>query len=119
MLADRPLLSSCDLPPDLRKGAVAPPGGAGEPLFTFPEPGVVLEGLIGSLLDQALVRSSGNKSRTAMLLGIHRDQVRYWVKKYRLERWIRRRPRAAAPTAPAGGEPARARPSSAATRSGC
>jgi DNA-binding protein Fis len=53
---------------------------------------VVLDELLKSLLDQALLRSGGNKSRAADLLGIHRDQVRYWVKKYELDRWIRRAP---------------------------
>jgi DNA-binding NtrC family response regulator len=101
LLADEPVLTIADLPPDLKKGATLAPGGPGEPLFVLPERGVVLEGLIKNLLDQALVRSSGNKSRAATLLGIHRDQVRYWVKKYELERWIRRRPRHEAPD-PAG-----------------
>ena len=31
----------------------------------------------------------GNKSKAATLLGIHRDQVRYWVKKYGLSQWVR------------------------------
>jgi DNA-binding NtrC family response regulator len=104
LLTDSPVLTIADLTPDLKKGLVAAAGGLGEPLFTLPEHGVVLEDLIKSLLDQALVRSSGNKSRAATLLGIHRDQVRYWVKKYDLERWIRRRPKEAASAARA--EPA-------------
>jgi len=42
------------------------------------------------------VRTAGNKSRAATLLGVHRDQVRYWVKKYGLERWVRRKTKAEA-----------------------
>jgi DNA-binding NtrC family response regulator len=93
LLANGPTLTIADLPPDLRRGAMAGGDGASPPLFALPEPGIVLEDQIKSLLDQALVRSAGNKSRAAALLVIHRDQVRYWVKKYELERWIRRRPR--------------------------
>ncbi len=59
--------------------------------FTLPGDGVVLDDVLKDLLDQALERSAGNKSRAANLLGIHRDQVRYWVKKYELTRWIRTR----------------------------
>ena len=98
LLATAPVLTVSDLPPDVRRlaaplplagaGAAAGPGSAG---IVLPERGVVLDELLKSLLDQALVRCNGNKSRAAELLGIHRDQVRYWVKKYQLERWIRRR----------------------------
>ena len=97
LLAAGPVLTVSDLPPDVRRlaapapaagaGAATGPGAAG---IVLPERGVVLDELLKSLLDQALVRCNGNKSRAAELLGIHRDQVRYWVKKYELERWIRR-----------------------------
>ncbi len=103
LLSNGPVLKFADLPPELKKSGAAAGGRSGEPLFTLPEPGVVLEELIRSLLDQALVRSGGNKSRAATLLGIHRDQVRYWVKKYGLERWVRRRPKAGETAAPADG----------------
>ena len=46
------------------------------------------------LLEQALVRTRGNKSRAAALLGIHRDQVRYWVKKFDLSQFIQTRSKA-------------------------
>jgi len=92
LLATGPTLSVSDLPPDLRRGA-APAAAAERAVgIALPEGGVVLDELLKSLLDQALLRSGGNKSRAADLLGIHRDQVRYWVKKYELERWIRRAP---------------------------
>ena len=93
LLSSGPVLTVSDLPPDLRRlatPAAAAGAGAGASGIVLPERGVVLDELLKSLLDQALVRCTGNKSRAADLLGIHRDQVRYWVKKYELERWIRR-----------------------------
>ncbi|MBI4878958.1 MAG: response regulator [Planctomycetes bacterium] len=60
-------------------------------LLALPQGGLVLDDLIKDLLDQALEQCAGNKSRAAQLLGIHRDQVRYWVKKHGLTRWIRTR----------------------------
>ncbi len=76
-------------PPTESKAAVAPEAPARA--WVLPANGVVLDDLLKDLLDQALERSGGNKSRAALLLGIHRDQVRYWVKKYELARWIRAR----------------------------
>ncbi|MBM4015512.1 MAG: sigma-54-dependent Fis family transcriptional regulator [Planctomycetes bacterium] len=97
LLAHGPLLTVADLPPEMRRGDADPAVAAasGGP-FILPERGVVLEDAIRSLLDQALVRTAGNKSRAATLLGVHRDQVRYWVKKYGLERWVRRKTKAEA-----------------------
>ena len=57
----------------------------------LPAEGLVMDDLVRDLLDQALERCQGNKSRAAKLLGIHRDQVRYWVKKYGLTQWVRTR----------------------------
>jgi DNA-binding NtrC family response regulator len=92
LLATGPTLTVSDLPPDLRRGAAPAAAAERAAAIALPEGGVVLDELLKSLLDQALLRSGGNKSRAADLLGIHRDQVRYWVKKYELERWIRRAP---------------------------
>jgi len=66
--------------------------------MTLPEGGVDVDDLLKDLLDQALERCRGNKSRAATLLGIHRDQVRYWVKKYALSRWIRTKKKVAQTT---------------------
>jgi len=91
LLATGATLTVADLPPDVRRVATLVPasdGAAGG--IALPAGGVVLDDLLKSLLDQALLRCGGNKSRAAELLGIHRDQVRYWVKKYELERWVRR-----------------------------
>jgi DNA-binding NtrC family response regulator len=90
LLATAPVLTIADLAPDIRRGATQPGAAAGAGGIQLPERGVILDELLKSLLDQALVRCNGNKSRAAEMLGIHRDQVRYWVKKYQLERWIRR-----------------------------
>ncbi len=96
LLARGPRLTIADLPPEMRRADAATNAIAGNGPFVLPERGVVLEDAIRSLLDQSLVRTAGNKSRAAALLGVHRDQVRYWVKKYGLERWIRRKPKAGA-----------------------
>ena len=97
LLGDGAELTIADLAPEIRRGAAAADGAS--PLFTLPEGGIVLEDAIRSLLDQALTRCAGNKTRAATQLGIHRDQVRYWVKKYQLERWIRRRKKSSELTA--------------------
>lgn len=57
---------------------------ADEP-FTLPEDGCDLEALEKSLVLQALKRTGGNQTRAAVLLGIHRDHVRY-----RLMKWKRK-----------------------------
>jgi two-component system response regulator AtoC len=62
-------------------------------LLVLPEKGLVFDDLQRDLLEQALVRANGNKSRAATLLGIHRDQVRYWVKKFELTRFIQTKPK--------------------------
>jgi len=95
LLSRGPTLGVADLPPEMRlagpPAASAPATAAAEGPFVLPERGIVLDDAIRSLLDQSLVRTEGNKSRAAALLGVHRDHVRYWVRKYGLERWIRRR----------------------------
>ena len=64
---------------------------SGKPRILLPAEGTVFDEMAADLLDQALQRAGGNKSRAAEFLGIHRDQVRYWVKKYDLRQWIRTR----------------------------
>ncbi len=84
--------------------ASAPPAPEAKPaptpasphLLVLPEHGLVFDDLQRDLLEQALVRSFGNKSRAATLLGIHRDQVRYWVKKFELTRFIQTKSKAPA-----------------------
>ncbi|MFQ5703444.1 MAG: sigma-54-dependent transcriptional regulator [Gemmatimonadales bacterium] len=55
-----------------------------EPGFKLPAGGVDLEELERDLIDQALAQAQGNKTRTASLLGLTRDTLRYRLKKYGL-----------------------------------
>jgi DNA-binding NtrC family response regulator len=52
----------------------------------LPTHGIDLEQLERSLVVQALERSGWNQTRAASLLGINRDQIRYRIEKFRLER---------------------------------
>ena len=57
------------------------PGG-----FTLPVAGVNLEEVERSLVTQALERAGGNQTRAATLLGLHRDQIRYRIEKFGLNK---------------------------------
>ena len=52
----------------------------------LPAGGVDLEQLERSLVVQALERSGWNQTRAAALLGLNRDQIRYRIEKFKLER---------------------------------
>jgi len=52
----------------------------------LPPSGVDLEKLERSLVVQALERSGWNQTRAAALLGLNRDQIRYRIEKFKLER---------------------------------
>ena len=52
----------------------------------LPAHGIDLEQLERSLVVQALERSGWNQTRAAMLLGVNRDQIRYRIEKFKLER---------------------------------
>jgi two-component system response regulator AtoC len=52
----------------------------------LPATGVDLEQLERSLVVQALERSGWNQTRAAGLLGLNRDQIRYRIEKFKLER---------------------------------
>jgi transcriptional regulator with PAS, ATPase and Fis domain len=54
--------------------------------FELPATGVDLEQLERSLVVQALERSGWNQTKAAGLLGLNRDQIRYRVEKFKLER---------------------------------
>jgi two-component system response regulator AtoC len=53
---------------------------------TLPAAGIDLEQLERSLVVQALERSGWNQTRAAALLGLNRDQIRYRIEKFKLER---------------------------------
>ena len=64
-------------------------GGAGHRLtdgVQLPQHGVDIEQLERSLVVQALERSGWNQTRAATLLGLNRDQIRYRIEKFKLER---------------------------------
>ena len=52
----------------------------------LPPAGIDLEQLERSLVIQALDRSAWNQTRAAALLGLNRDQIRYRIEKFKLER---------------------------------
>jgi DNA-binding NtrC family response regulator len=52
----------------------------------LPPTGIDLEQLERSLVVQALDRSGWNQTRAAGLLGLNRDQIRYRIEKFKLER---------------------------------
>ena len=63
--------------------------GAGAHLteaVALPPTGVDLEQLEHSLVVQALERSGWNQTKAATLLGLNRDQIRYRIEKFKLER---------------------------------
>ncbi|HUP39262.1 MAG TPA: sigma-54 dependent transcriptional regulator [Vicinamibacterales bacterium] len=80
LLSDGDRLTDADFP--LATG-VAPRLGDGVQL---PAHGIDLEQLERSLVVQALERSGWNQTRAATLLGVNRDQIRYRIEKFKLER---------------------------------
>ena len=80
LLAEGSELAAGDFPvsasaaPRLTEGADLPPAG------------VDLEQLERSLVVQALDRSGWNQTKAAALLGLNRDQIRYRIEKFKLER---------------------------------
>jgi DNA-binding NtrC family response regulator len=52
----------------------------------LPPNGIALDELERSLVVQALERSGWNQTRAAALLGLNRDQIRYRIEKFKLEK---------------------------------
>jgi DNA-binding NtrC family response regulator len=50
--------------------------------FTLPENGLQLDRLEADLINQALSRTKGNRSKSAKLLGLSRDTLLYRMQKY-------------------------------------
>src|SRR5687767_6750593 len=80
LLSDSDELSDADFP--LATGA---PPRLSEGV-QLPAHGIDLEQLERSLVVQALERSGWNQTRAATLLGVNRDQIRYRIEKFKLER---------------------------------
>jgi transcriptional regulator with GAF, ATPase, and Fis domain len=56
--------------------------------FELPENGIDLGELERVVLEQALRRARGNQTRAASLLGLTRDQIRYRMSKFGMERGL-------------------------------
>jgi len=54
--------------------------------MALPEEGVSLETLERELVKQALRRTGGNQTKAATLLGLNRDQIRYRIEKFGLDK---------------------------------
>ena len=52
----------------------------------LPAAGIDLEQLERSLVVQALERTGWNQTRASALLGLNRDQIRYRIEKFHLEK---------------------------------
>ena len=78
LLAERDVLAAEDVP-------ILPPAALA-PGFELPAAGVALEELERDLVVQALRRVGGNQTRAGKLLGLNRDQIRYRIEKFGLER---------------------------------
>jgi DNA-binding NtrC family response regulator len=62
------------------------PGGEVSSGMNLPAGGINLEALERSLVVQALERSGWNQTKAATLLGLNRDQIRYRIEKFELEK---------------------------------
>ena len=90
-LVERAVLMADDgplQPSDFETLSAAPAaaGPAAQGAFILPSTGVNLEEVEKSLVMQALERAGGNQTRAATLLGLHRDQIRYRIEKFGLNR---------------------------------
>jgi two-component system, NtrC family, response regulator AtoC len=79
LLAEGDRLTASDFP-------VASAGARLTEAVELPAGGIDLDKLERSLVVQALERSGWNQTRAAALLGLNRDQIRYRIEKFKLER---------------------------------
>ncbi|MCU7845442.1 MAG: sigma-54 dependent transcriptional regulator [Candidatus Thiodiazotropha sp. (ex Monitilora ramsayi)] len=70
-----------NLPSEFQR-AVAPKAAVGDGGFELPEQGIRMDELEANLIEQALYKTAGNRSRAARLLGLSRDTLLYRMKKY-------------------------------------
>jgi two-component system NtrC family response regulator len=80
LLADDEWLTADAFPVGNRRASAVPH------TFELPEEGVNLDTLERELVVQALRRTAGNQTRAAALLGLNRDQIRYRVEKFGLDK---------------------------------
>jgi transcriptional regulator with PAS, ATPase and Fis domain len=80
LLADGDWLAPEHFPINVSRRAA--PGG----LMELPDEGVNLETVERTLVVQALTRTGWNQTKAAALLGLNRDQIRYRVEKFGLEK---------------------------------
>ncbi len=86
LLARGSVLEREDIPAEILGAGAVPAGGGGDGVvFALPPGGIVLEELERSLVEQALRRTRGNRTRAGRLLGMNREQVRYRVEKFGLK----------------------------------
>jgi len=81
LLAEGPMLTLADVPV---AAAALPIRLTGQ--VDLPAGGIDLEQLERSLVVQALERSGWNQTKAAGMLGLNRDQIRYRVEKFKLEK---------------------------------
>src|SRR5262249_6545683 len=79
LLADAQTLTKADLSPGIGAAHL-------DDRVALPAGGIDLEQLERSLVVQALDRAGWNQTRAATLLGLNRDQIRYRIEKFKLER---------------------------------
>ncbi|HYM26258.1 MAG TPA: sigma-54 dependent transcriptional regulator, partial [Vicinamibacterales bacterium] len=79
LLADGDQLTAVDFPVATERASLTEG-------VELPAKGIDLEQLERSLVVQALERSGWNQTRAAGLLGLNRDQIRYRIEKFKLER---------------------------------
>lgn len=77
-----------DLPSEIRTQATppGPPSGAGSVPAGLPEDGIDFFSLEKSLLEQALVKAKGNRTRAAQLLGMTRQTLLYRLRKFGIDK---------------------------------
>jgi DNA-binding NtrC family response regulator len=61
-------------------------GTLGDGQFILPDQGISMDQLEANLIEQALLKTLGNRSKAARLLGLTRDTLLYRMKKYAIER---------------------------------
>jgi DNA-binding NtrC family response regulator len=73
-----------NLPTEFRQKASPPQPENATGIFTLPDEGINLEHMEMNIIRQALMKTQGNRSRAARLLGVSRDTLLYRIKKYAL-----------------------------------